>query len=197
MNVQPILDRIEQDARADASAILEKAKKRAHSIEEQANEALQRAREEMVENARLQVLEQSKRMISMAELDARKEDLRHKRLLLDEAFSTALIKMNEMPAEKARAYGLSVLLSTSSGDEMVIASTQSPWCDEAFIKEANAALLSAGKKGQLALAQEQAALGSGGFLLRRTGMEMNCTYQAMVEMARPALEAEVAALLFS
>ena len=196
MNVQSILDRIGQDAKAAAEATLAQARERAEQMKAQALRAREKAREEALDQARAQAAEAARRMRVMAGLDARKEDLADKRALLDEVFALALSQMNEMPGAQARAHGLQMLLSFSAGGETVIPSVLSPWCDAAFIEEANAALRKAGRPGGLSLSQERRDLPSGGFVLHKGGMEMNCTYRAMLETARSGLEAEVAARLF-
>ena len=149
-----------------------------------------------MERARKDALALDDRMQRMAELDARKALLREKRVVLDEAFALALKKMQDMPAAKAKRYALSVLLDVARGDETLIADVDFAWCNAAFVREANQALVAAGREGKLRLSEEKRALG-GGFLLVRGGMEVNCSFEAAISARRLELEAEVASLLFS
>lgn len=196
MNADAILKRIEQDARQAAEETLNEAKARAEAIKASYEKKLHAADEAALEQARRDSLALDDRMQRMAELDARKALLADKRAVLDEAFAAALRKMQAMPANKAKAFGLKVLLEAAGGNETVVADKDSAWCDEAFVAEANKALAAAGRAGKLTLSAEKQALG-GGFLLLSGGMEVNCSFPAALQAQRAELEAEVASMLFS
>ncbi len=195
MNAQAILTRIEQDARADAAQLLREAQVKAEAVRAASEKKIAEERTAALETARQNALELDDRMQRMAKLDARKALLAAKRTVLDEAFTRALQKMQAMSAAEAKAFGLAMLLDAAQGDEILIADQGSAWCDQAFVAEANQALVKAGKPGKVSLADGKQALG-GGFLLRRGGMEVNCSFPAALEASRMRLEAEVAALLF-
>ena len=131
----------------------------------------------------------------MAELDARKALLAEKRRVLDEAFALALEKMRKMPAARAKEFALRTLLESAQGNETVVADQDSAWLDDAFIAEANKALAASGREGKLTLSDEKKALG-GGFLLTHDGMEVNCSFPAVLSARRLELEADVASALF-
>ena len=195
MNAQPILNRIEQDARQTAAAMLRDAQARADAVHRAAEEKIEAERERTLEQARRDALDMDDRMQRMARLDGRKALLAAKRQVLDEAFAGALDKLRAMPAPQARAFGLRLLLEAAHGDEQVVADEQSAWCDEAFIQEATDLLSKAGRPARLTLAAQSRALG-GGFALLRGGMEINCSFPAVVASQRAEMEAEIAALLF-
>ncbi len=195
MNAQPILARIEQDARDAAAGLLRDAQSRAEALRNASEQRIETGREAAMEQARKDALALDDRMQRMAKLDARKALLAAKRTVLDEAFARALAKMRAMPDKDARAFGLAQVLEAAQGDETLVPDTGAKWCDQAFVDEANAALKNAGKNGQIALSKETRALG-GGFLLLRGGMEINCSYQAALDAQRLNMEAEIAALLF-
>lgn len=195
MNADAILKRIEQDARQAAEATMNDARKRAETVAASWQEKLSKEDAEAMERARKDALALDDRMQRMAELDARKALLADKRTVLDEAFALALEKMQAMPANKARAFALKMLLASARGDETVVADSQCMWLDASFIDEANRALKAAGREGRLTLSAEKKQLG-GGFLLARDGMEVNCSFPAALEAQRPELEAEVASMLF-
>ena len=133
-------------------------------------------------------------MLRMAELDQRKALLAAKRAVMDEAFDLALEKMIAMPAAQARAYNLKLLCTLARGGDQLVVGTPAPaWLDDSFLEEANRALEQAG--GGLTLSPDQPAL-KGGFVLRREGMELNCSYEALLKTRRLALEGEVAGILF-
>lgn len=195
MNADAILKRIEQDARSAAETTLNDARKRAEATAAAWKEKLDKEDAEAMERARKDALALDDRMQRMAELDARKALLADKRRVLDEAFALALEKMQAMPANKAKAFALKMLLASARGDETVVPDADCKWLDITFIDDANKALRAAGRTGRLSLANETRQLG-GGFLLTRDGMEVNCSFPAALEAKRPELEAEVASMLF-
>lgn len=195
MNAQGILTRIENDAREAAAGILRDAQRRADEMRALSDEKIEKARAAAQDQARRDAAALDDRMQRMARLDARKELLAAKRVVLEEAFEAALEKMTAMPDQDARAFGMTLLLSAASGNETVIADSGSAWCDARFLEAANAKLREQGKQGALTLSMETRKLG-GGFVLERNGMQINCSYQAALEGRRMDIEAEIAALLF-
>lgn len=196
MNAQGILTRIEKDAREAAASTLRDAQRRAQELRAQSDEKIARARAEAQDMAQREAVALDDRMQRMAKLDARKELLAAKRTVLDEAFAKALKKMAAMPDQDARAFGMQMMISSASGNETVVADSESAWCDARFLEAANARLKELGKQGALVLSVETRNLG-GGFVLERGGMEINCSYQAALEGRRMDIEAEIAATLFA
>ena len=195
MNGQSILIRIEQDAQVAAAALLKEAQEKAEAIRKASELRIEQERSAVMERARRDAMELDDRMQRMARLDARKKQLKAKREVLDEAFAKALAKLRAMPEAEARAFGLALLLRAAKGDETIVADGASAWCDQAFVGTANAALVKAGRPGNLALSPEKRPLG-GGFVLLSGGMEVQCTFEAALEAKRMELEAEIASLLF-
>ena len=195
MNADTILKRIEQDARQSAEATMDDARKRAEALSAARREKLSQEDEAAMARARKDALALDDRLQRMAELDARKALLAEKRRVLDEAFALALEKMRKMPAARAKEFALRTLLESAQGDETVVADQDSSWLDDAFIAEANKALAASGREGNLTLAHEKQALG-GGFLLTNDGMEVNCSFPAVLSARRLELEADVASALF-
>ena len=195
MNADAILKRIEQDARQSAEATMDDARKRAEALSAARREKLSQEDEAAMAQARKDALALDDRLQRMAELDARKALLAEKRRVLDEAFALALEKMRKMPAARAKEFALRTLLESAQGDETVVADQDSAWLDDAFIAEANKARAASGREGKLTLSNEKKALG-GGFLLTHDGMEVNCSFPAVLSARRLELEADVASALF-
>lgn len=195
MNAQPILDKILSDAREAASRTLKEAQAKAEDMRKQSDEALEAQRAEVTRRTQRDAVEQEERMLRMAQLEERKALLAAKRALIDEAFSKAHAKLKAMPAPDARAYHLALIAATAQGGEELLVGPAAPaWYDDAFLAEANAQLKKDGKAPITKGAEKQAV--NGGFLLRKDGLELNCTYEALLKTRRVALEGEVAAMLF-
>ncbi|MDR3051682.1 MAG: V-type ATP synthase subunit E [Oscillospiraceae bacterium] len=196
MNIDAILERIAKDARQHAAQTLSAAREKADQLGEQAQADIDRARAAALREAEDEAAALRDRMLRMAALDERKDALAAKRALLDEAFAGALVRLRAMPPEQATAFHLALLQETAQGDESLIVSQEdAPRFDAAFFDRANAALQDAGKRGHLHLSEKHRPTG-GGFILERGGMEINCTYESVLRTRRPALEADVAAVLF-
>lgn len=196
MKADGILKRIEEDARVAAAEILRDAQAKADAIRSASDSRISKGRDAAMEQARQEAIALDDRMQRMAKLDARKDMLAAKREVLDEAFARALDKLYAMPEDKARAFGLSMLLSSATGEETLIPDAESAWCDQQFVDAANAALVKAGKPGHIVLSKDRRSLG-GGFVLARSGMEINCSYKAAMEARRMDIEAEIVSILFA
>ncbi len=195
MNAQPILARIEKDARDAAAELLREAQNRAEALRKASESKIEAGRAAAMEQARKDAVALDDRMDRMAKLDARKALLASKRTVLDEAFAKALEKMRAMPESQAKDFGLTQILEVAQGDETLVPDASAKWCNQQFVDEANEALKKVSKQAKLTLSKEPRALGDG-FLLLRHGMEINCSYQAALETRRLDMEAEIAALLF-
>ena len=196
MNAQAILDKIQSDAREAASTILNEANNRAAAYQKASEEKIVRMRADAEKRAAADGAQLEQRMIRMAELDQKKLLLAAKRELIDRAFQLALSKLTAMPKEQAQRFLLSVVVQAAQGRETMIAGSEhDAWLTPDFPDRANAALVQAGKPGQLTLSKEKRA-GVCGLILSYQDMEINCTFEALVEAERLELEAEVARVLF-
>lgn len=195
MNAQAILDQIAVDAQASAARIREEAAARAEEMKAASRAKIEGMHEALVAQARKDGDELGERMVRMAGLEARKELLAQKRALLDEAFLRARAGLSAKPVAQKRAFFLRQIARAARGDEALAVSANADWLDGAFLADANAALAAAGKPGQLSLAADRPAACEG-VVLRQNGTEVRCTFEAMVDEARSALEQQAAATLF-
>ena len=134
------------------------------------------------------------RMLRMAELEDKKAQLAVKRQVMDDVFALAVEKLRRLPEEEKRAFFREQLLSTARGDEeLFIGQEENAWFSDAFLADLNAALAAAGKPGCL---KKGGSVDGCGFELRQGGEAQRCTFEALVEGSRMALEGDVARVLF-
>lgn len=196
MNAQAILDRIQEDAKAAASTILQEASQRADALKQGSEQRMAAKRAETLAQAKQDAKEAAGRMERMAELDQRKLMLADKRKLMDQAFRLALTKLHQLPADQARALFLQTLLQAAEGGEQLMVGAIHPeWFDEDFLNKANQQLHSAGKT-PLTAAADTGSRPYYGFTLLRGDMETDCSMEAMLEEKRLSLESHVAQILF-
>lgn len=192
-----IKERIIDDARKRAGKIIEDAKLEAQVIIKDAEkQAFQRVAI-MTENAKEEAAQYKQRFRAAGEMEDRKNVLKMRQDTIDEAFSAALSRIAELPDEKYSLFIEDVLIKAAKDEEgdLVMNKKDKQRLGRQFVDKINAKFKAMGKKAMLKLAEEN--LNScGGFVVRYGEMEINCTLEVLLNMARPNLEAEVAAILF-
>jgi V/A-type H+-transporting ATPase subunit E len=168
---------VESAAKAKIAEIFSEAEKRAEALETR----IQEAGEREAEAARA-------RVISMAELGARKALLAAKQELLDETFTAAAGELGDLNKDDWRAVFKRLISEAGlkGSYEVVTSKREAAFLDDAFLK---------GVKGpKLTLAEETREQG-GGFVLRGGRTELNFTFAALTRSLRPLLEKELLAVL--
>jgi V/A-type H+-transporting ATPase subunit E len=194
---QRIISRIMADAGTAAESARKEAAAKAAAIVTAAQENAAARRERILEQAAKEAAGQKRRIIGVAQLEARKELLAAKQQLIEEAFQQSLHELSDLNVDAYQAVLRDLLLAVvETGNETVFLSPRDreriPAC---FWEEINQALKAAGKEGQLTLSGETRAI-RGGFILQSGGVEINCSFESLLEMQRDALEPAVAKILF-
>ncbi len=192
-----IIQRVLDDAQARAESIKEEASKKAEAVESEARAKANRRKEQIIEQARKSAAEQKSRIIGVAQLEGRKKLLGAKQEMIGEAFQKALERMSGLDDREYASVVRNLLLETAdTGTETVIFNERDKKrLPEDFWKDVNKSLAEQDKKGELKLAEETRPI-KGGFILQRGGLEMNCSFESLLERKRDDLEYEVAELLF-
>ena len=197
MNAQAILEKIGADGRLAAAALLKEAGERADKIRSDSEAMIAQLREETIAKAHEEAAAQEQRMHRMAELDERKLLLLAKRQLMDQTFQFALEKMKKLPAEQLESFFLSLVVASANGSESLhIGGNNDDWYTPSFLDKVNAALASAGKVGLVTVSDMRRADVTG-VILAGSGMEINCTLEALLNAQRLNLEADVASVLYA
>lgn len=154
-------------------------------IESDMNARKKRAHDEIIERSR-----------TNASLDARKYALAARRAVVDEAFERAAQKLEALGEQERCGLIEKLMLSEAEGGECVIlaGADEKSVRGSGLIAAVNEKLAAEGKK-PLVLGGVTETI-AGGFILRASGYEKNCSFEAMLRDARTACESEVAAILF-
>ena len=83
----------------------------------------------------------------------------------------------------------------TGSEELVLNAKDHDAVGAAVVDAANALLQGAGKPAALKLSGETGSF-SGGLILRRDSIEVNCTVELLVELCRGEMSAELAGVLF-
>lgn len=197
MNAQAILDQIREDARAQGEKILADAQAKASETKAASREKIEAMHQSMISQAEKESAEMEQRMLRMAELDERKELLQKKRGLMDEAFALASQKLRAMPKTDKRAFFLGQVEKAAQGNETLrVGAEGADWFDGGFVAEANQSLEKQGKPAGLRVDSAGAVPGATGVVLAAQGMEVHCTFEALLDTMRAELETQVANALF-
>ena len=98
--IDKITERITMDAQADANAILARAKEDASAVLANYQKMAEDEKNRLLEEGRKKTAEREIRMVSVAELEGRKQLLSVKQQLISEAFAKALDSLLHLPTEE-------------------------------------------------------------------------------------------------
>lgn len=184
--------KIEADARAEASEILAAAQAHVEAIRRETEDEIRRMGELQKARFEKENPEILRRKEIVAKLDVNKEDLAARRGLIDEAFNEAEAKMAAMQGEAVKRLAETLLSkAVETKEETFIVGRGEKTLDAGWLKAYNE------KNGSnLKMAEEEAPF-SGGFILRRGLIDVNCSWEMLIRTAREELEAETVRRLFS
>ncbi len=190
--MERIRESILTEARVQAEAIIKEAQEKVNAMEEQANKKSGEITRHRLEKAEVEAQEAARRMLSMAELDLKKNNLQAKQSLIDQAFDKALVRLKELPEE---AYmGMIVSMLGSAGitgkEELVVSPQDRERFEKGLLKKVNDKM-----SFELKLSDETRNM-QGGFILKAQGVEINNSFETLLRMERERIETEIADILF-
>lgn len=195
---EKIKAKILEDAEIKAGQILEQAEAEARQIREDALREAEQKKAAILEQGEANGREAYRRMLSEANLDGRKEILKVKQKLIEEAFSLAREKLCRLPDRDYQKLleNMAVKAVKNEDGEIVLSERDKKRIDRNFTENINKRISSSGRSGRLVLSEDSIET-AGGFILRYNAMEINNTFEVIFEMIKPQLENEVAKILFS
>jgi V/A-type H+/Na+-transporting ATPase subunit E len=192
-----IISRIIDDADTKSKTIIAEANEKASLMQKEARDSAMRQAEKIIDQAHKEAVERKRRILGIAELEARKELLTAKQELIAEVFAKSLDELLAADDTTYLALLRKMLLeNVKSGTETVaVSASDLKRIPAAFWKEVNERLIEKGKAGKIAPASEPRDI-RGGFILLDERVEINCSFEALLAMKRDELEPEVASILF-
>ena len=191
--IEKITKRIASDAQAEVDRILGEARDEAARIT--ANYRAQadaEARELEAKNEKA-AAEQEERLVSAAQMKARRHQLAAKQQMMEKAYIQALDKLCAMPEEQYVAVLAKLLVEASSNgrEEAVFSKEDREQVGKAAVEKANQL---SGK--QLRLSEETQPI-RGGFILKDKNVEVNCTFETLVRLQKAETAGAVVKTLFA
>lgn len=196
--IEKITQRIAGDAQQEAEAILAQAQAQADEIMARYQAQAKQITEDTLAKGEKAAAERRSRLKGGAEMERRQQTLAVKQEMLDKAFDLALSKLCSLPE---REYvdllaQLTVKASTTGREQLILCIADRARYGVKVATRANDLLAKAGKTAQLTLSQESRDF-RGGLLLADGDVEVNCTFETLVRLARGSVSGEVAKVLFA
>lgn len=196
--IEKITARIQADAQQEIDAVLAEAASQAEEIKNRYAQQAKQAQAEILEKGQHSAAELRQRLNSNAQMDAKKQELAVKQELLDEAFQLAYEKLTQLPTEEYETLlaNLAVKASVSGKERLIFSETDRAQFGGAVTAKANGLLAKAGKTAELTLSQTTGTF-QGGLLICDGDVEVNCTFETLVRMARNEIVSDVTKALFA
>ena len=192
MSLAEIKTKIEADARAEAQAILEKARAQAGTIHAEAEGDIKKIEKTYNDRFTKEKPEILRRREIVAGLDVKKIELGVKQDAISKAFDGAVEQLKALPKEKAVAFTENLLnKAVETGKETLFVMEGEKIITKEWLDDYNKR-----KKASLLLGDEPRDI-SGGFILAEGDIETNCSWDMLVRWIRDDIEADVVQRLFS
>nr|WP_325299564.1 V-type ATP synthase subunit E family protein [uncultured Dysosmobacter sp.] len=190
--IEKITQLIESDAQAEIDRILGDARDEAARIAAQYQGQADAEAAELAAKNEKAAAEREERLVSAAQMEARKVTLGAKQEMVEKAYIRALEKLCAMPDEQYAAVLADLLVQASSSgrEEAVFSKEDRERVGKAAVEKANKA---SGKK--LVLSAETQPI-RGGFILKDKNVEVNCTFETLVRLQKAETAGAVVKKLF-
>lgn len=196
MAIEGILERIAEDARAEAEGIAAEAEAEIARVREEGARRREALLRDAEARARKEAEEASRRLEVTLEREAAREILEEKQHLIDRVFERARERIAGLePAAFGEFASRLLREAVRDGREEIILPEGEDRIGPEIVERVNRELRAAGREGALRIASERRPIGSG-FILRSGRKETNCTIEAILEARREELEPVVARILF-
>ena len=191
--IEKITGRIAADGQKEADAILAEARRQAGEIAARYDAQAKKESEDIVSRGRRAADERVERLAGVAKLDARKLELAAKQEMLKKAYDLALEKLENLPDDQAVALlaQLAVEASSTGREQVILSQKDRARYGKAAVTRANEKL----GEGRLTLSEQTRPI-RGGLILSDGDVEVNGTFETLVDLQRGEMDRQVAKVLF-
>ena len=195
--IAKIKEKILDEARAEKDSILEQAQAEARAISNKYDRKAEELRQNIIDKAKKNAEEKKRRILSMAQLENRKAHLQAKQEIIDSVFQKAMDKLMKMPdKDYQKLIGNMLIKSVNTGnEEIIISKKDEKLFTQDFLSKIGETLKEQGKAANLKVSKQKRQM-VGGFILKSANMEVNNTFDSLINMEREELETEIAKILF-
>lgn len=191
MSLAQITEKIQKDAHAEAERVLSEARKQEAEIKKEADakvKELEDASQSRFDKERPEIF---RRREIVARLDINKLHLGAQRRLINDVFEGALENLRKLDRNKYVAFCTGLLKNAAkTGNEVIEFSRDEKYLDKAWVDRFNSEhsmnITVSDKKGDY----------SGGFVLSDGRIDINCSWEMLIQSAREQMETKVVKRLF-
>ncbi len=191
--IERITARLDADTQAEIDRIRERAKAEAEKVAQGYRTQTESETAELRERSRRAAAEREERLVSAAQMEARKTALAARQEMVDKAYDLALEKLCSLPEEQyiQTVAALLVQAAPDGKGEVIFSKEQRERVGTAAVALANSRL----GDGTLTVSAQTRPL-KGGFILSNGRVEVNCSFDTLVRLQRAETAGEVAKRLF-
>jgi len=197
-NLDNLSAKIIEDANVKAETILKEASDNGKSMVEDKIKKAEILKVQMLEKSKIEAITVKQRIISNAKLAVRNENIVAKQKMIDKVFVEALKKLlaieNEEYLQLLKNYLLSMPIA--GNEEIILPGKYVDLVNSEYLSEINIALMALGKLGEIKVSDENRDIKSG-FIVIKNGIEINNTFESLVNSLRDELESEIVKELFN
>ena len=192
--IEKLTQQITADAQAEIDAILAQAQEKADAITADYAQRAEKAAAERLAKGTEAAAQREERLISMADMERRKDVLAAKQDMVGKAFDKALEQLCSLPDEEyiALLTNLAAAASVSGKEQLIFSQTDRARVGNEVVVAANKVL----NEGQLTLSEQTRPM-AGGLILSDGAVEVNCSFETLVRLQRGKIAGEVANVLFA
>jgi len=193
-----LTSKIIKDAEVKKIEILNEATVKADEIIKKKTEDANKKASSILQKAEMESKTIKERIISKTDLEIRNKKLLAKQQVIEKVFEAAKEKLKAMNSEEFTKFikNSIMALDIHGDEEIIINPVDRDKLPEKFLAEVNKALTSKGKLGNLKFNVKTHEI-DGGFILSKNGIEINNSFDELVNSLKYELEYEVGKILFT
>lgn len=196
-DINILINKIIRDAENRRDEIMHEAEKESAKLISKSTAAAELEKRKKIAKAKMEAPVRKERIVSSAAMEVRNRRLEVKQKVIERVFDEAAQSLTALPDREYLNFIRKTLVSLDlKGDEtLIFAQRDSSRIDDKFIQSINGVLYSKGKTANIKIDKSFGNF-MGGFIVQQDGIELNYTFDAVLNSMRDELEQEVADLLF-
>ena len=197
-NLDNLTSKIISDAEVKKKEILNDANVKADIIIKNKIEEANKKASSILEKAKLESTTIKERVASKTELEVRNKKLAAKQQVIEQVFEKAKVKLQAMSSEKLGEFIRNSImnLNIDGNEEIILNVNDRGRLPVTFLEDINKELSAMGKLGNLTFGERDYTI-DGGFILSKNGIEINNSFEELVNSLKYDLEYEVGKILFT
>ncbi|MEG2353503.1 MAG: V-type ATP synthase subunit E [Clostridium sp.] len=197
-NINNLTSKIMEDAQLRANSIIDEAKQEESKIILKKVSEAKNIQAQLIEKAKEEAIRKQERIISSAQLKVRNDKLSAKQEMINNVFKSSIEILSNMDSERFLLFMEEAILNSELiGTETLIISNEfKSYVTPEVLKNINDKLVKLGRSGEVHLANGDRNVKSG-FIIAENGIEINYTFEELVDSYREEIGYEVANALFN